>query len=156
MHTTRAIKASVPRRRRRDRVVTRALGIPLESSAPIGVGLIVLQLAISAALVWALGGAHQVPPHWFYVPIIFAGVRFGVPGAFVTAIAAGVLAGPAVGVDPQVPVSDWVTRTALFAVIGSAITVVVERTAGGVRHELDALRVENEMHDALERGEFTV
>ena len=144
------------RQRRRDRLVTRVLAVPLESSTPMGVGLVLSLLVLSTALVWALGGTSHVPPHWFYLPILFAGVRFGVGGAAITAVAAGVLTSPYLAVDAGTSTSDWVTRTILFVVIGAAITVLVERSAASVRTELDALRVENEMHDALERGEFTV
>src|SRR5688572_12777650 len=91
---------SVAPQRRRDRLVTRALGIPLESSAPMGVALVLLQLILCSALVWGLGGTEHVPPHWFYVPIFFAGVRFGVPGAFLTGLASGLLSGPLMTAAP--------------------------------------------------------
>jgi diguanylate cyclase (GGDEF)-like protein len=154
MSVTRDTLGALPRRR--DRLVTRALKIPLESSAPMGAGLVVLQLVVCTGLVWAFHGTDLVPPHWYYVPIIFAGVRFGVPGALLTALVSGVLLSPAVGADPASPLSDWLARTGLFALIGCIVTLLVERSAASVRQELEDLRVENEMHDALERGEFTV
>src|ERR1700722_20829879 len=58
-----------------------------------------------------LGGGTNVAPHWFYIPVFLAGLRFGPGGALVTAVASMFVAGPFLPADvtsgtPQA-LSDW-------------------------------------------------
>ena len=41
------------------------------------VGAIGATIVISWVALYLAGGAGHVPPHWFYVPILLAAVRFG-------------------------------------------------------------------------------
>jgi len=66
-----------------------------------GVGLIAAGLAGCWLLSLALGGAAHVAPHWFYLPIMWAGMRFGRRGAALTASAAVVIAGPLLPADVE-------------------------------------------------------
>ena len=149
-----------PATRRRDRWVTRVLAVPLGASTHEGVGMVLLQLGACTALTYWLGGVDQVPPHWFYLPIVFAGVRFGLGGAVVTALAAGLLSGPVMPADVATGVAqssaEWIVRTFLFVLIGTTITLLIERSSGSVKDELAALELENAMHDGLEQRQFTV
>jgi len=96
-----------------------------------GVGLIAAGLAGCWLLSLALGGAAHVAPHWFYLPIMWAGMRFGRRGAALTASAAVVIAGPLLPADvetwaPQ-EVSDWVSRGVFFLAIGLVVAALFVR-----------------------------
>ena len=122
--------------------------------------MVLLQLGACTAFTYWLGGVDQIPPHWYYLPIVFAGVRFGVGGAFVTAVVAGLMSGPVMPSDvasgAAQSTSEWVVRTCLFALIGTTITLLIERSTGAVRDELADLELENAMHDGLEQRQFIV
>jgi integral membrane sensor domain MASE1 len=64
------------------------------------------------------GGASTMPPLWFFVPILLAGVRFGTAGAALAAVAATVLAGPLTPGDVAHHIaqqqSDWLIRGGFF------------------------------------------
>jgi diguanylate cyclase (GGDEF)-like protein/PAS domain S-box-containing protein len=96
------------------------------SSAVASLVLIGLLLAASWALAWALGGGGHIAPHWFYVPVILAGLRFGRVGTGLAAILATLVAGPLLPADvsshtPQDP-SDWISRGIFFVLLGLFIT----------------------------------
>ena len=95
------------------------------------VGLIAAGLAGCWLLSVALGGAAHIAPHWFYLPIMWAGMRFGRRGAALTASAALVIAGPLLPADvgtwaPQ-EVSDWVSRGVFFLGIGLVVAQLFVR-----------------------------
>jgi diguanylate cyclase (GGDEF)-like protein len=114
----------------------------------------------SYLLTWACGGAAHLPPHWFYVPILLAGGRFGPWGALVAGLGSGLLAGPFTPADvltdtPQ-PLGDWVTRTAFFVLIGVFFTHVVRTTRSSIDRELEDLRLSAELGGAASRGELVL
>ncbi|MEA3185399.1 MAG: diguanylate cyclase, partial [Ilumatobacteraceae bacterium] len=107
---------------------------------------------------YAFGGAHNVPPHFFYVPILFAGLRFGLVGAIPTAIASTILAGPLMPGDvssgtPQ-GLSDWLIRGAFFVAIGATMPAMMRRGTTTIQQEHRNLRMEMEIRRALAHGEF--
>lgn len=69
----------------------------------------------------------SVSRHWFYVPVVFAAVRFEMRGALAAGIAAGILAGPLAGglstlrVEPAV----WGLRAMFFIGIGVVVATLV-------------------------------
>jgi hypothetical protein len=77
------------------------------------------------------GGASKMPPLWFFVPILLAGVRFGATGAVMAAIAATLLAGPLTPDDvarhAAQAQSDWLIRGGFFAGIGLFMASVTQR-----------------------------
>lgn len=80
-----------------------------------------------------LGGGTNVAPHWFYVPVFLAGLRFGWRGALLVAVISTFVAGPFLPANvathtPQA-LSDWVSRGIFFVVIGQFVTQLF----GGVR-----------------------
>jgi Amt family ammonium transporter len=122
-------------------------------------GLIVAaQLLACVAVTFALGGAGKLAPHWFYLPIVWAGARLGVPGALGTGLVASVLAGPIMPLDvsagiPQLA-SDWISRGVFFVLIGLFVTLVLERSMSGLQRELDSYQLERELRQALREGQF--
>jgi EAL domain-containing protein (putative c-di-GMP-specific phosphodiesterase class I) len=104
------------------------------------------------------GRRPQVVPHFYYLPILFAAVRFGPVAALVTALASGVLAGPLTYLDVagQTPqeTARWVTRTVFFTTIGVAMAALVRPSlpsiGAGIRHRRDA----RALRDALAAGEL--
>lgn len=125
--------------------VHRAFGVSLaQGTALVGIGL-----AFSWLATYSLGGAGRVPPHWFYVPILLAAARFGVPGAALTALTAGVLAGPLMPLDvasgSAQPFSDWVGRMGFFLANGLIMALVIGRLKAALERELDLTREELEL-----------
>jgi diguanylate cyclase (GGDEF)-like protein len=97
----------------------------------------VLVIAALVAVSWLsayyLGGGTNVAPHWFYLPIFMAGLRFGPVGALVAGGVSMYVAGPLLPADsatgaPQA-LSDWVSRGVFFILIGQFVTALF----GGVR-----------------------
>lgn len=84
------------------------------SWAVVAVLVLLASLAVDAT-----GGAPNPFMHLYYVPILYSAARHGVSGAAVTALAAGIIAGPLTPTDsgPQA-VSDWTVRLVIFVVVG--------------------------------------
>jgi diguanylate cyclase (GGDEF)-like protein/PAS domain S-box-containing protein len=101
--------------------------------APAAFAVIAVLTAVSWVAAYYLGGGTNVAPHWFYIPVFLAGLRFGPVGALVTAVISTFVAGPLLPADvstntPQA-LSDWVSRGIFFVVIGQFVTALF----GGVR-----------------------
>jgi diguanylate cyclase (GGDEF)-like protein/PAS domain S-box-containing protein len=95
-------------------------------SAPMALLVIALLTALSWAAAYFLGGGTNVAPHWFYIPVFMAGLRFGPSGALAIAVISMFVAGPLLPADvathtPQL-LSDWVSRGIFFIVIGQFVT----------------------------------
>jgi diguanylate cyclase len=118
-----------------------ALGQTTAVVAWIGIGL---ALVACWLLSYSIGGANVAAPHWFYIPVLIAAVRFGALGAFVTALAAGILAGPLLPADVSAgtaqPAIDWGTRAAFFIVIGQVMAFVFTRSLSALHTEVLSLR----------------
>jgi signal transduction histidine kinase len=112
-------------------------------------GLVVLGLAFSWTATRLLGGAGKVPPHWFYIPILIAAVRFGVAGTLMTAVAAGVLAGPFVHLDVAEGITQeltyWTSRTGFFIGNGAIMALIIGRLKTSLGRELDLTKAEQEL-----------
>ncbi|MEX0873592.1 MAG: HAMP domain-containing sensor histidine kinase [Actinomycetota bacterium] len=111
--------------------------------------MVTLGLLVSWGATYLFGGAGHVPPHWFYVPILIAAARFGMPGTLVTAVTAGVLAGPLVPLDVETwtaqPLSDWTGRTGFFVGNGLIMSVVIGQLRSMLSRELDIAKAEQEL-----------
>jgi hypothetical protein len=46
-------------------------------SAPVALGVIAALTVLSWVAAYFLGGGTNVAPHWFYIPVFLAGLRFG-------------------------------------------------------------------------------
>ena len=52
----------------------------------MAIGVIAVLTVLSWLAAYFLGGGTNVAPHWFYIPVFLAGLRFGPLGALVTAV----------------------------------------------------------------------
>jgi diguanylate cyclase (GGDEF)-like protein/PAS domain S-box-containing protein len=100
----------------------------MDLPAPAAVAVIVVLTAVSWLAAYFLGGGTNVAPHWFYIPVFLAGLRFGPFGALVTAVVSMFVAGPLLPADvatnaPQA-LSDWVSRGIFFVLIGQFVTAL--------------------------------
>lgn len=141
-------------------VSSRVLAVVLHVSGKYGVALIVGGLAVCWMVPMLCGGAAVVPPHLFYIPILFAGLRFGPLGSLITACAAAVLAGPLMYADvatraPQ-PLTEWVTRAMFFIVIGQILTAMAAVAVEACRRELDDLDAGRALATAMDQSRFEV
>jgi EAL domain-containing protein (putative c-di-GMP-specific phosphodiesterase class I) len=98
---------------------------PMAATGWVTVLAVGLLLAASWTLTYLGGGTHTVLAHTFYLPIVVAAAAFGARGALVAAVLAGLIAGPLLPLDlaggtPQSSLS-WLTRTAVFALVGGTI-----------------------------------
>ncbi|MHB1138825.1 MAG: putative bifunctional diguanylate cyclase/phosphodiesterase [Microthrixaceae bacterium] len=139
---------------------TRVLVASRHVSRRYGALVIALGLLACWALTIVCGGAAMVPPHYFYIPILFAGIRFGAVGSLGTAVAAGVLSGPLMYADvatrtPQ-SVADWGARGLFFIVIGQALTAMTSIATAAREEELDDLRCARDLSSALDQGRLEV
>ncbi|MEX2293043.1 MAG: EAL domain-containing protein [Acidimicrobiales bacterium] len=143
-----------------ERLSVKVVGSTLERDASVAVALIAVQLVAAFALTWALGGTAHVPPHWFYFPILFAALRFGVIGGVTTALMAAMLAGPLVPADvvsrtPQ-PLSDWSVRSAFFVAIGVALPTMMRLGTSTIQETRRRSRSEDDIQRGLDRNEFVL
>jgi PAS domain S-box-containing protein len=103
-------------------------------------GLLFLSWLVS----FLLGGADSVPPHWFYIPILLAAARFGLRGAVITALVAGILAGPLLPADVATnevqPLADWLGRLGFFSGIGVVMGTVTVGLTSEMQREIELTR----------------
>jgi len=105
-------------------------------------------------------GAGVVPPHWFYVPILFAAVRFHWRGALVAGLIAGVLSGPLlpenVATNTSQALGNWAGRTVFFVALGLLMASLISVALNGLSRQVETLRAARTLALALHRGEFVV
>jgi len=141
-----------------ERLAKQTLRQSLATSGALAIPLIVFGLAASWWIVYVFGGAAHMVPHWYYIPILFAVARFGMPGGLVVALIAGILAGPLTYHDvamatPQ-QTTEWLTRTGFFAGIGLLMSLMIQPSIRSLTEELHSLREEFAIRRALSNGEF--
>jgi len=145
---------------RADRWRAAAILTPIRLTSTRAAGAIAAQLAVATVVTYLLGGTGTVPPHIFYVPVLFAGIRYGPRGAATIGVVSGLLAGPLmpldVGSGAAQPLSDWLARTGFFAAIGATAAFVFQHSIVGLRREVDDLRAEHELLDAVRSGQLRV
>lgn len=137
----------------------RVVGAASRTSTTSSVLLVIAALLGSWALGLALGGA-RVSPHWFYLPILYAALRFGPRGALLTALAATALAGPLLPEDVSAGVAQdpaqWAVRGAAFVVLGQIMAVVLLGHVEPFRRENEGLRRSRELHAAIDDGHLVL
>ena len=140
------------------------LGRGFDTSLRTGAGFAGTLVALAIAAAWlgtyAAGGTKSVLPQMFYLPIIFAASRFGWPGAIVTAVVAGGLAGPALPLDVSADTAQspeaWTIRFVAFLTIGLLVAWLCGESSGSIiSFALDA-RGARDLRRALDRRELEV
>lgn len=138
----------------------RVAGVAAGTSPLVGTVLIAGSIAAFWGVAVALGGAGAVPPHWFYIPITFAALRFG-PRAtgFVSAVC-GVVAGPLLPLDVRTGAaqgfSDWGMRLVFFVAIGQILALLVHQPLALRLTALRHARAARSLRRALANGELEV
>jgi EAL domain-containing protein (putative c-di-GMP-specific phosphodiesterase class I) len=117
-------------------------------------------LAGSWVIAYGLGGASQVAPHWFYLPVLYAAARLGCRDAALCGVAAGLLAGPLMPADvaaglAQQP-ADWIVRACFFVIIGQAMALVIGQSRATITAEVELAHLESELRSGLRRRELVV
>jgi HD-GYP domain-containing protein (c-di-GMP phosphodiesterase class II) len=101
-------------------------GLP-DLSRNVHVGIIVVGLVASTAVVYITGGTHTAGPQLMYLPILAAAWFFRVPGGLVSGIVAGLLIGPFMPLNVDAGTSqdttNWLVRLGIFAFLGAALGV---------------------------------
>ncbi len=108
--------------------------------------LVLLLLVGSWTASYYTGGTKHAYPHLFYVPILLGAYFFRVPGAWLTAAAAGILAGPLMPLDVDAgiaqPLGLWLFRMGFFLLIGLLTAVLfsqLDRRLAEVNELMEAL-----------------
>ena len=108
--------------------------------------LVALALAGSWLATYLAGGAKVFPSHFFYVAILLAAARLGYPAVIVTAVSAGVIAGPLLPADvpegTSQSSSDWLARGGFFLGIGLAMSMVTRGLRASLQREGALARAE--------------
>ena len=130
--------------------------LPATVAGPLVVGALLLAWVVAHLA----GGSHTVFPHLFYLPIMMAAVRFGTGAAGLTAVVAGLLAGPLLPADvaagtPQDP-SAWATRAAMFVLVGLLLAWLTAHTRPGLLRSGRDARVAAGLVRALRHGDLEV
>lgn len=110
------------------------------------------------AITYIGGGTASLPPHWFYIPIVVAGARFGVIGAVAVAVVSGLAVGPSMPADVVAgtaqETSDWLTRSLFFVVVGSVVAGIVRQAARGIERERHQLASARRLDVAMQQGQL--
>lgn len=119
------------------------------------VGIVVL-LAGSWVVTYALGGSQTVGPQLFHVPVVLAAARFGARSALLTSLAAGILCGPLMPLDVVAgeaqPLANWAARLVLFVLIGQIVAALQSRSLATARQHLTDQAVRRRHIQALADG----
>lgn len=112
-------------------------------------GLVVVLLAVAWVGTYAAGGTRTVAPHLFYLPVLYAALRFSPPAAVSLAVVAGVLAGPLMPLNVQdgteQTLLNWMARLAAFVIAALAASVLRRRDLQVARRQQQALRARAEV-----------
>ena len=135
-------------------------GRPRPATTGVMVAIVVLTLGAAWVFTYAAGGTRSVMPHLFYVPVIIAAARFRAPGAFLTAVIAGLLSGPAMPLDvgastPQTW-SNWTLRLGAFLVIGQLTAFVCRHSWESIQVAVGASVLRRRVGRAIGDAEFRV
>jgi len=143
-----------------ERVTSRAVGFCEVMDARAAVAIIAGLLVASWVVGRAVGGAGAVAPHWFYIPIVLAAVRFGPWGAFVAGAASMLVAGPLLPAETSTmtaqPLSDWLTRGAFFILIGQVFALASRQPDGARAQARRVTRLDHDLRHAIAHGELEV
>jgi EAL domain-containing protein (putative c-di-GMP-specific phosphodiesterase class I) len=129
-------------------------------SPAVGTSVVVAGLAACWAASYAFADLTIGAQYWFFFPIMLAAARFRWRGALVSAVAAGLLAGPLL--PTVVPITEaqrlqlWIGRGLFFVVMGQVLAAILAVTLAETARQQQALREAKALALALNRGEFVV
>lgn len=107
---------------------TGAMFVAMPPGARVGAALAVAMLALATTwLVHATGGVRFAYLHLMYVPVVMAGLAFGVAGGVLAGIAGGLLLGPWMPQDTSTGemqrLFNWSYRLTFFTLIGALVGI---------------------------------
>lgn len=144
----------------RDRTESRTVAASASGSGAATALVILVTLAAAWALTYVAGGSQSALPHAFYVPIVVAAVRFGTRAAVGTAVVAGLAAGPLMPLDvaggEAQTLDNWLTRLAIFAVVGLFTAYLCRHSLGALAAEVTARRFRRELEAAIADRQLAV
>ena len=108
------------------RIGTAFIEMPPRAKVGAAIAVVVLILA-TGLLVYETGGVRFAWLHFMYVPVVLAGLAFGVPGGVLAGLAGGLLIGPFMPIDTSTGemqgTVNWLFRTAFFVLIGGLVGI---------------------------------
>lgn len=115
----------------------------------VGAAIVVIAGILgTTALVYATGGVRFAYLHFMYVPVVLAGLAFGVRGGVLAGIAGGLAVGPFMPIDTttgeQQLAVNWLFRMSFFVLIGALVGAWAEL----LRRHLRQLQWLREHHEA--------
>lgn len=145
---------TAPRRRARSEEVL-AHDRPGVAVAGIAVGL-----AVAWTVAYLAGGSRTVFPHLFYLPVLFAAIRFGVRGAVAAGLLAGFVAGPLLPADTATgegqDLLNWSLRTVMFVGVAVLVGWMTRHSSQSFAGWVNDHRQAAELRAALSRGQMVV
>ena len=126
----------------------------------VATAIAIAMLGVVWCASYVSGGTNTSLTHLFYIPVVFAGLRLGVPGSLTIAGGAMVLAGPLLPLDVQSgegqPTWNWVLRGLVFLLIGLVTTWLSRPGDVSLRMWIRDARMSSRLQHALRRGELEV
>ena len=100
--------------------------------------LFVLMVALVYAIVYLTGGIKYVYSHSMYLPIMLAGIVFGLRGGLVIGLLGGLTLGPLMPIDVTTGemqnTANWLYRTAFFTMVGLLSGFASDRARAYIDH----------------------
>lgn len=98
----------------------------------VAVPLLIALMISVYAIVYSTGGIKYVYSHSMYLPIILAGLIFGIRGGILAGAAGGIILGPFMPIsvitgEPQEPI-NWLYRAGFFIIVGFLIGAASDST----------------------------
>ena len=97
-----------------------------------------LLIVFVAALVYQTGGIKYVYSHSMYLPVLLAGLIFGVRGGAVAGVCGGLMLGPWMPIDTvtgeQQDTFNWLYRTGFFTLVGCLSGLASDSARSYMRH----------------------
>ena len=108
----------------------------------------------------AFGTDDALQRSWLVLPTVVAGARFGIPGAFVASVAAGLASGPLARLVPGGTVSGsgtWLANFVFFTAVSMLVALLVTRIREADARFVELLEEQREqaVRAAEEKGELS-
>ncbi len=122
--------------------------------------IILVTLAGAWLVTYLAGGTESVAPQAFYLPILIAATRFRWHTALITAIAAGIVAGPLSLLDVEGAVEqstgNWMGRLLIFVAIALLVSWLSHESRVAILTKVRDAHDARELRAALNHHEFVV